>query len=128
MLAGLGLGVVAPRPSPSTDDYAVASWRRLLMGVAGGCLYTPTIAYTFAAFPDALRGRAMGFAEAGVGAGQVSRCWGSRPSSSDRPHAGVPGLPAAALGSVSRWRSRLPHDPAGAPSRPRANPGSRARA
>jgi predicted MFS family arabinose efflux permease len=41
------------------------------MGVAGGCLYTPTIAYTFAAFPHALRGRAMGFAETGVGAGQI---------------------------------------------------------
>jgi MFS family permease len=41
------------------------------MGIAGGCLYTPTIAYAFAAFPDALRGRAMGFAETGVGVGQV---------------------------------------------------------
>jgi MFS family permease len=54
-----------------TETYPVAVLARLLMGVAGGCLYTPTIAYTFAAFPNTPRGRAMGFAEAGVGAGQI---------------------------------------------------------
>jgi predicted MFS family arabinose efflux permease len=46
------------------------------MGVAGGCLYTPTIAYLFAAFPASGRGRAMGFAEAGVGTGQVAALLG----------------------------------------------------
>jgi predicted MFS family arabinose efflux permease len=71
MLVGLGLGAVGSATFAVTEAYPVALLARLLMGVAGGCLYTPTIAYTFAAFPDALRGRAMGFAEAGVGAGQI---------------------------------------------------------
>jgi predicted MFS family arabinose efflux permease len=71
MLVGLGLGAVGSAAFAVTETYAVAVLARLLMGVAGGCLYTPTIAYTFAAFPDAVRGRAMGFAETGVGAGQV---------------------------------------------------------
>jgi predicted MFS family arabinose efflux permease len=71
MLVGLGLGAVGSATFAVTETYPVAVLARLLMGVAGGCLYTPTIAYTFAAFPDALRGRAMGFAEAGVGAGQI---------------------------------------------------------
>lgn len=71
MLVGLGLAATGSATFSVTDSYSVAVLARLLMGVAGGCLYTPTIAYTFAAFPDALRGRAMGFAETGVGAGQV---------------------------------------------------------
>lgn len=71
MLVGLGLAAASSTLFAVTDSYTLAVLARLLMGVAGGCLYTPTIAYTFAAFPDALRGRAMGFAEAGVGAGQV---------------------------------------------------------
>jgi MFS family permease len=71
MLVGLGLGAVGSATFAVTEAYPVAILARLLMGVAGGCLYTPTIAYTFAAFPHALRGRAMGFAETGVGAGQI---------------------------------------------------------
>ncbi|HSD28619.1 MAG TPA: MFS transporter, partial [Vicinamibacteria bacterium] len=71
MLVGLGLGAVGSATFAVTEAYPVAVLARLLMGVAGGCLYTPTVAYAFAAFPDALRGRAMGFAEAGVGAGQI---------------------------------------------------------
>jgi predicted MFS family arabinose efflux permease len=71
MLVGLGLGAAGSTAFAVTETYSIALAARLLMGVAGGCLYTPTIAYTFATFPQALRGRAMGFAEAGVGAGQV---------------------------------------------------------
>ena len=71
MLVGLGLGAVGSATFAVTETYMLAVLARLLMGVAGGCLYTPTIAYLFAAFPAALRGRAMGFAETGVGAGQV---------------------------------------------------------
>ena len=71
MLVGLGLGAAGSAAFAVTESYPVAVLARLVMGVAGGCLYTPTIAYTFAAFPDARRGRAMGFAETGVGAGQV---------------------------------------------------------
>jgi predicted MFS family arabinose efflux permease len=71
MLIGLGLGAAGSGVFAVTETYPVAVLARLVMGMAGGCLYTPTIAYTFATFPDALRGRAMGFAEAGVGAGQI---------------------------------------------------------
>ena len=71
MLIGLGLGGVGSAAFALTHSHSVAVLARLLMGVAGGCLYTPTIAYLFAAFPASRRGRAMGFAEAGVGTGQV---------------------------------------------------------
>jgi MFS family permease len=71
MLVGLGLGAAGSAAFAVTETYSLALAARLLMGIAGGCLYTPTITYTFATFPSALRGRAMGFAEAGVGAGQV---------------------------------------------------------
>jgi MFS family permease len=71
MLVGLGVGAAGSAAFAVTESYSLALAARLLMGIAGGCLYTPTIAYTFATFPSALRGRAMGFAEAGVGAGQV---------------------------------------------------------
>ena len=76
MLTGLGLGALGSLGFAVTESYPVAIASRLLMGVAGGCLYTPTIAYLFATFPTALRGRAMGFAEAGVGAGQVTALLG----------------------------------------------------
>jgi predicted MFS family arabinose efflux permease len=71
MLVGLGLGAAGSTAFAVTETYSIALTARLVMGVAGGCLYTPTIAYTFATFPQALRGRAMGFAETGVGAGQL---------------------------------------------------------
>ncbi len=76
MLIGLGLGGVGSLAFALTQSHAVAVLARLLMGVAGGCLYTPTIAYLFAAFPASGRGRAMGFAEAGVGAGQIAALFG----------------------------------------------------
>lgn len=71
MLLGLGLAAVGSALFAVTHGYAVAVVARLLAGTAGGFLYTPTIAYTFAAFDPSLRGRAMGFAETGVGAGQI---------------------------------------------------------
>jgi MFS family permease len=71
VLVGLGLGAAGSATFAVTETYLVAVLARLLMGMAGGCLYTPTIAYLFAASPARLRGRAMGFAETGVGAGQV---------------------------------------------------------
>jgi MFS family permease len=76
MLVGLGLGGVGSAAFALTQSHAVAVLSRLLMGVAGGFLYTPTIAYLFAAFPASHRGRAMGFAETGVGAGQVAALLG----------------------------------------------------
>jgi MFS transporter, DHA1 family, inner membrane transport protein len=71
MLIGLTLATLGSALFAVTADYAVAVTARLLVGTAGGFLYTPTIAYTFAAFDPLLRGRAMGVAEAGVGAGQI---------------------------------------------------------
>jgi len=71
MLAGLGLATLGSAAFALARTYPMALGARLLMGLAGGCLYTPTIAYTFAAFPPVLRGRAMGFAQTGVGAGQL---------------------------------------------------------
>jgi MFS family permease len=71
MLAGLGLAAAGSAVFAVTTVYPVAVAARLLLGVAGGFLYTPTIAYMFGAFDPALRGRAMGMAETGVGAGQV---------------------------------------------------------
>ena len=76
MLTGLGLGGLGSLAFALTESHAVAVLARLAMGVAGGCLYTPTIAYLFAAFPASGRGRAMGFAEAGVGAGQIAALFG----------------------------------------------------
>jgi MFS family permease len=76
MLVGLALGAAGSATFAVTETYAVAILARLLMGVAGGCLYTPTLAYLFASFPAALRGRAMGFAEAGVGTGQAAALLG----------------------------------------------------
>jgi predicted MFS family arabinose efflux permease len=76
MLVGLTLGAAGSATFAVTETYAVAILARLVMGVAGGCLYTPTIAYLFAAFPAARRGRAMGFAEAGVGTGQAAALLG----------------------------------------------------
>ena len=76
MLLGLALGGAGSAAFAVTENHSVAILARLLMGVAGGCLYTPTIAYLFAAFPAARRGRAMGFAEAGVGTGQLAALLG----------------------------------------------------
>lgn len=71
LLVGLTLAAVGSALFAVTAAYPVAVAARLVMGTAGGFLYTPTLAYTFAAFDPRLRGRAMGFAEAGVGAGQI---------------------------------------------------------
>ncbi len=71
MLVGLGLATLGSTVFAVTSAYPLAVAARLVMGTAGGFLYTPTLAYTFAAFDPGLRGRAMGLAEAGVGAGQI---------------------------------------------------------
>ena len=69
MLAGLGLAAAGSATFAVTDN-AVAVLARLLMGVAGGCLYTPTIACSP---PSRMRSEAGRWASraAGVGAGQV---------------------------------------------------------
>jgi predicted MFS family arabinose efflux permease len=71
MLLGLGLAAAGSALFAVTHGYALAVAARLVAGAAGGFLYTPTIAYAFAAFDPGLRGRVMGVAETGVGAGQI---------------------------------------------------------
>jgi MFS family permease len=71
ILVGLALATLGSTVFALTARYPVAVAARLVMGTAGGFLYTPTLTYTFAAFDPRLRGRAMGVAEAGVGAGQI---------------------------------------------------------
>jgi MFS family permease len=71
LLVGLGLAATGSALFAWTAAHPVALVARLVMGAAGGFLYTPALAYVFAAFDPALRGRAMGIAEAGVGAGQM---------------------------------------------------------
>jgi predicted MFS family arabinose efflux permease len=44
---------------------------RLLMGVAGGMLYVPSLSYMLAAYGRTQRGKAMGLAQGGIGAGIV---------------------------------------------------------
>ena len=44
---------------------------RLLMGVAGGMLYVPSLSYILAAYGRTQRGKAMGLAQGGIGAGIV---------------------------------------------------------
>jgi predicted MFS family arabinose efflux permease len=87
LLVGLGLATAGSGLFALTASYPLAVAARLVMGTAGGFLYTPSVTYLFAAFDPRLRGRAMGVAEAGVGVGQI---------------AGVMVLPAlyAALGLV----------------------------
>lgn len=71
LLVGLALATVGSALFALTSTYPLAVAARLVMGTAGGFLYTPTLTYTFAAFDPGLRGRAMGVAEAGVGMGQI---------------------------------------------------------
>jgi predicted MFS family arabinose efflux permease len=71
LLVGLGLATGGAALFALVSSYALAVVARLILGMAGGFLYTPTLAYTFAAFDPRLRGRVMGIAEAGVGAGQI---------------------------------------------------------
>jgi MFS family permease len=71
LLVGLTLAALGSALFAVTSAYPLALAARLIIGTAGGFLYTPTLAYTFAAFDPRLRGRAMGVAEAGVGAGQI---------------------------------------------------------
>jgi predicted MFS family arabinose efflux permease len=72
LLVGLGLATVGSALFALTATYPLAVAARLVMGTAGGFLYTPSLTYTFAAFDPRLRGRAMGVAEAGVGVGQIA--------------------------------------------------------
>lgn len=71
LLVGLSLAAAGSALFAAAGSYPLAVAARLVTGTAGGFLYTPTLAYAFAAFDPGLRGRAMGIAEAGVGAGQI---------------------------------------------------------
>lgn len=71
LLLGLGLMSVGSGLFALAPGYAVGLGGRMLMGIAGGFLYTPAIAYCFAAFDRSARGKAMGFAQSGTGVGLV---------------------------------------------------------
>jgi predicted MFS family arabinose efflux permease len=72
LLVGLALATVGSGLFALTSSYPLAVAARLVMGTAGGFLYTPSVTYIFAAFDPRLRGRAMGVAETGVGVGQIA--------------------------------------------------------
>ena len=66
LLMDLGSGIFA-----FTADFTLALVGRFLMGIAGGLLYVPALSYMLAAFGRAERGKAMGVAQGGIGAGIV---------------------------------------------------------
>jgi len=66
LVMALGSGIFALTPS-----FTLALVGRFLMGVAGGLLYVPSLTYMLAAFGRAERGKAMGLAQGGIGAGIV---------------------------------------------------------
>ena len=66
LLMALGSGIFAFTPS-----LPIAFVGRLLMGVAGGMLYVPCLSFMLAAFGRSSRGKAMGVAQGGTGAGIV---------------------------------------------------------
>jgi len=66
LVMALGSGIFA-----LTASISLAIVGRLLMGVAGGLLYVPALSYMLAAFDRSERGKAMGLAQGGIGAGIV---------------------------------------------------------
>ncbi len=66
LVMALGSGIFA-----FSSGFTLALAGRLLMGVAGGLLYVPCLSYMLAAFGRAERGKAMGLAQGGIGAGIV---------------------------------------------------------
>ena len=66
LVMALGSGIFA-----FTSSFVVALVGRLLMGVAGGLLYVPALSYMLAAYGRTERGKAMGLAQGGIGAGIV---------------------------------------------------------
>jgi predicted MFS family arabinose efflux permease len=71
LLIGLALMTAGSATFAFASQYEVALVGRWVMGIAGGCLYTPAVTYCFAAFQRSARGRAMAFAQSGTGAGLV---------------------------------------------------------
>ena len=66
LVMALGSGIFA-----FTSSFPVALAGRLVMGVAGGLLYVPALSYMLAAYGRTERGKAMGLAQGGIGAGIV---------------------------------------------------------
>jgi MFS family permease len=66
LVMAVGSGIFAV-----SSSYTLALAGRLLMGVAGGLLYVPALSYMLRAFGRAERGKAMGLAQGGIGAGIV---------------------------------------------------------
>lgn len=71
LLVGLGLMALGSGVFALASGYAAGLAGRMLMGIAGGFLYTPAVAYCMAAFDRSARGKAMGFMQSGTGVGLV---------------------------------------------------------
>jgi MFS family permease len=69
--AGLLLMAVGSAVFAFSSDYLLAVAGRGLMGIAGGLLYVPALSYMLYAFGRGERGKAMGLAQSGIGAGIV---------------------------------------------------------
>ena len=66
LVMAVGSGIFAV-----SSNYTLALAGRFLMGVAGGLLYVPALSYMLSAYGRAERGKAMGLAQGGIGAGIV---------------------------------------------------------
>jgi predicted MFS family arabinose efflux permease len=71
LLVGLALMTLGSATFALATEYAWGLVGRWTMGIAGGFLYTPAVAYCFAAFKRSARGRAMAYAQSGTGGGLV---------------------------------------------------------
>ncbi len=54
-----------------SSSYPLGLAGRAIMGIAGGMIYVPALSYMFSAYDRAERGKAMGMAQGGIGAGIV---------------------------------------------------------
>lgn len=71
LLIGLAIMVGGSSLFALTQSLWLALTGRILMGVAGGLIFSPAITYCFAAFDASERGRVMGYAQSGTGVGLV---------------------------------------------------------
>ncbi len=69
--AGLLAMAVGSAVFAFSTSFPLAVVGRALMGIAGGMLYVPALSYMLSVFGRAERGKAMGLAQSGIGAGIV---------------------------------------------------------
>lgn len=69
--AGLVAMLIGSSIFAFSSNYLLAVAGRALMGIAGGMLYVPALSYMFSVYAKSDRGKAMGLAQSGIGAGIV---------------------------------------------------------